>query len=155
MEAELQILCFSSPGPCASSPDLHVHLDLSLLVLLLAILEEFLVFLGVEKLQKRWSGGCGWDGVRWMDGNGMGDDGSDRLGIDAMVVWWLLWTFSNCGGGVTRGGEVVSFLYFPAHGCTWVVSSFLHFIAFWGFLPSKLIPSFSFGSNVFELLLIF
>ena len=47
MDAELKFLCFRSPRPCASSPNLYVHLDLALLVLLLAVLEMFLVFLVV------------------------------------------------------------------------------------------------------------
>ena len=66
MDAELQFLCFSSPRPCASSPDLHVYLDLAFLVLLLAqvpgvlaVLEEFLV----GKMRSgREDGGCRWDG---------------------------------------------------------------------------------------------
>ena len=65
MDAELQILCFSSPRPCASSPGLHVHLDLALIVLLLAqvlgVLEVFLV--GRRKSGKEdGGGGCRWDG---------------------------------------------------------------------------------------------
>ena len=64
MDAELQILCFSSPGPCVSSPDLHVHLDLALLVLLLAVLEVFLVFLVF----------LGFGGK-----------------VAEKVVWWWLW----------------------------------------------------------------
>ena len=69
MDAELQILCFRSPRPCASSPDLHVHLDLALLVLLLAVLEVFLVFLGfggkvAEKVVLWWL----WMGWSEVDG---------------------------------------------------------------------------------------
>ena len=69
MDAELQILCFRSPRPCASSPDLHVHLDLALLVLLLAVLEVFLVFLGfggkvAEKVVWWWL----WMGWSEVDG---------------------------------------------------------------------------------------
>ena len=82
MDPELQILCFSSPRPCASSPGLHVHLDLALLVLLLAQVLGVLDVLEVFLVGKRKSGreggvvvavdgmdevdGWEWNG-RWMD----------------------------------------------------------------------------------------
>ena len=77
MDAELQILCFSSPRPCASSPGLHVHLDLALLVLLLAqvlgvlaVLEVFLVERGkvAERVVVAVDGMDevdGWMGMEW------------------------------------------------------------------------------------------
>ena len=76
MEVELQILCFRSPRPCASSPDLHVHLDLALLVLLLlvvlGVLEVFLVFGGevAEKVVLWWLW-MGWSEVDGWEWNGM------------------------------------------------------------------------------------
>ena len=68
MDAELQFLCFRSPRPCASSPDLHVHLDLALLVLLLAVLEEFLVFFGKKVVW--WWLWMGWSEVDGWEWNG-------------------------------------------------------------------------------------
>ena len=64
MDAELQILCFSSPRPFASSPGRYVHLDLALLVLLLdqvlGVLEVYLV--ERRKSGREDGGGCRWDG---------------------------------------------------------------------------------------------
>ena len=135
VDAELQFLCFRSPRSCASSPDLCVHLDLALPVLLLAVLEGFLVLLvvGGRKGGVWWL----WMWVRWMDGNGMGDGCGWMV---AVVVWCLLWTFSSCGGGVTWDrGEVK----LPSLSCTWGVPSFFTFLPFWVSLTSKLLLSLS------------
>ena len=56
MDAELQILCFRSPRPCASSPDLLVHLVHLVLALVLGFL-DVLGVLGLELVVKRCSGG--------------------------------------------------------------------------------------------------
>ena len=86
MDVELQILCFSSPRPCASSPGLHVHLDLALLVLLLA---QFLVFLMFLR--------CSW----WEEGKV-----AERMvvavdGMDEVDGWeWNGWVGGCCGGVV-------------------------------------------------------
>ena len=59
-----------------------------------------------------------------MDGNGMGD-GCGM--VVAVVLWCLLWTFSSCGGGVTRdGGEVK----LPSLSYTWGVPTFFTFLPF-------------------------
>ena len=130
-------------GIALLSPNLHVHLDLAFLARVLGVLDVLEVFL-VESERKAERmvvavEGWGWNGRWWCGMDGM----------DAVVVWWWLYTpFSSLGGVVRAGGEVEPSPFPLSWGAHGVFPTF----ALFSFKPSLLSKLISFPSLRFKLI---